>query len=85
MLRELCKDPWDAEFIDNIEPDRQLLYDVILVCVLSGHNYLNTSINVLTYCGMFIFVAVIVAIAGCQLHGRETSTASGVCKGVYHK
>lgn len=30
-MKELCKDPWDAEFIDKIGDDRQLLYDLILV------------------------------------------------------
>jgi len=30
VLKELCKDPWDADYIDRIGDDRQLLYDLIL-------------------------------------------------------
>jgi len=30
-MKELCKDPWDADFIDKIGEDRQTLYDLILV------------------------------------------------------
>jgi len=30
VLKELCKDGWDADFIDKIGEDRQLLYDLIL-------------------------------------------------------
>lgn len=29
-MKELCKDPWDADYIDKIGEDRQLLYDLIL-------------------------------------------------------
>jgi len=29
-MKDVAKDPWDAEFIDNIGKDKQLLYDVIL-------------------------------------------------------
>jgi hypothetical protein len=28
---QLCKDPWDADYIDKIGEDRQALYDLILV------------------------------------------------------
>jgi len=31
VMKELCKDPWDADFIDKIGEDRQALYDLILV------------------------------------------------------
>ena len=31
IMKELCKDPWDAEYIDKIGEERQLLYDHILV------------------------------------------------------
>ena len=30
VLKDLCKDPWDAEYIDKIGEDRQSLYDLIL-------------------------------------------------------
>jgi len=30
IMKELCKDPWDADYIDKIGEDRQLLYDLIL-------------------------------------------------------
>lgn len=30
VMKEVCKDAWDAEFIDRIGEDRQLLYDLIL-------------------------------------------------------
>jgi len=30
IMREVCKDSWDAEFIDGIGDDRQKLYDLIL-------------------------------------------------------
>lgn len=30
-MKELCKDSWDADYIDKIGEDRQLLYDLILV------------------------------------------------------
>ena len=29
-MKELCKEPWDADYIDKIGEDRQLLYDLIL-------------------------------------------------------
>ncbi|GAB5363804.1 hypothetical protein AAMO2058_000914400 [Amorphochlora amoebiformis] len=29
-MKEVCKEPWDATFIDGIGEDRQTLYDVIL-------------------------------------------------------
>jgi len=30
QMKDVCKDPWDAEFIDRIGEDRQKLYDLIL-------------------------------------------------------
>jgi len=30
IMREVCKDSWDAEYIDRIGVDRQKLYDLIL-------------------------------------------------------
>jgi len=30
IMREVCKDSWDADFIDGIGDDRQKLYDLIL-------------------------------------------------------
>jgi len=30
VMREVCKDSWDAEYIDAIGEDRQELYDLIL-------------------------------------------------------
>lgn len=30
IMREVCKDSWDAEYIDSIGADRQKLYDLIL-------------------------------------------------------
>jgi len=30
VMREVCKDGWDADFIDGIGEDRQKLYDLIL-------------------------------------------------------
>ncbi len=35
-MSEICKDLWDAEYIDNIGNDRTLLYEVI-----SAANYLD--------------------------------------------
>lgn len=45
VMKEVCKDPWDAEYIDRIGEDRQLLYDVILV----------RFIIVLFFCSQFRF------------------------------
>jgi S-phase kinase-associated protein 1 len=36
VMKEVCKDEWDADFIDNLATDRQLLYDVAL-----ASNYLD--------------------------------------------
>ena len=30
VMKDVCKDPWDAEFIDKIGENRQQLYDLIL-------------------------------------------------------
>ena len=30
IMKDVCKDPFDAQFIDQIGEDRQLLYDLIL-------------------------------------------------------
>jgi S-phase kinase-associated protein 1 len=30
LMRDVCKDPWDADFIDKIGDNRQQLYDLIL-------------------------------------------------------
>jgi len=30
VMKDVCKDPWDAEFIDKIAENRQQLYDLIL-------------------------------------------------------
>lgn len=30
VMKDVCKDPWDADFIDRIGDNRQALYDVIL-------------------------------------------------------
>jgi len=30
VMKDVCKDPWDAEFIDRIGENRQALYDLIL-------------------------------------------------------
>jgi len=30
IMKDVCKDPWDAEFIDKIGENRQQLYDLIL-------------------------------------------------------
>ena len=38
IMKEVCKDPFDAQFIDNIGDDRQLLYDLIL-----GANYMHVN------------------------------------------
>jgi len=29
-MRDVCKDPWDADFIDNFSDNRQVLFDLIL-------------------------------------------------------
>ena len=31
IMSEVCKDPWDATFIDGVAKERQKLYDLILV------------------------------------------------------
>ncbi len=31
VMKELCEDQWDADFIDTIGDDRALLYDLIMV------------------------------------------------------
>jgi len=36
IMKDVCKDGWDATFIDNIGEDRQKLYDLILAA-----NYLD--------------------------------------------
>ncbi len=38
LMKEVCKDPFDAEFIDQIGEDRQLLYDLILAA-----NYMHVN------------------------------------------
>lgn len=30
VMKDVCKDPWDAEFIDEVGENRQQLYDLIL-------------------------------------------------------
>jgi hypothetical protein len=30
-MKDVCSDPWDAELLDRIAPNRQQLYDLILV------------------------------------------------------
>jgi len=44
VLKDVVKDPWDAEFMDKIGEDRQKLYDITLAA-----NYLN--INALMHLG----------------------------------
>jgi len=46
-MKDVCKDKFDAEFIDNIGNDRQLLYDLIL-----GANYMD--IRSLLHLGLFL-------------------------------
>jgi len=36
VMKDVCRDPWDAEWIDRIGVDRQYLYDLILAA-----NYLH--------------------------------------------
>lgn len=38
VLKEVCNDPWDAQFIDDIGEDRQKLYDLILAA-----NYMDVK------------------------------------------
>jgi len=38
LMKELCKDAWDAEYIDKIGEDRQMLYDLILAA-----NYMDVK------------------------------------------
>lgn len=49
IMKEVCKDKWDADYIDTIADDRQTLYDLILVCVT---------------CFFFLFFCVYVLLAG---------------------
>jgi hypothetical protein len=34
VMKDVCKDAWDAEYIDKIGDNRQQLYDLILVCLV---------------------------------------------------
>lgn len=34
VMKDVCKDPWDADYIDKIGENRQDLYDLILVRLL---------------------------------------------------
>jgi len=38
VLKDVCKDPWDADFIDRIGENRQELYDLILAA-----NYMDVK------------------------------------------
>lgn len=38
IMKDVCQDPFDAQFIDQIGEDRQLLYDLIL-----GANYMHVN------------------------------------------
>jgi len=38
VMKDVCKDPWDAEFIDRIGENRQQLYDLILAA-----NYMDVK------------------------------------------
>jgi len=38
LMKDVCKDKWDAEFIDNIGNNRQQLYDLILAA-----NYMDVK------------------------------------------
>jgi hypothetical protein len=36
IMKDVCKDPWDADFIDKLAENRKMLYDIILAA-----NYLD--------------------------------------------
>jgi hypothetical protein len=40
VMKEVCKDPWDADFIDKIGENRQILYDLILVILIINNRLL---------------------------------------------
>lgn len=44
VMKDVCKEAWDAEFIDAIGEDRQLLYDLILVRVGSGLSVCSVAV-----------------------------------------
>ena len=74
-MSEVCKDPWDATFIDEIGEDRQMLYDLIrvsrsttsscYVCV-SDRRGSNTKMLIVCCICYFLFASL-----GHELHGCE--------------
>ena len=42
VMKDVCKDPWDADFIDTLGENRQELYDLILVCNHQPFDSLDT-------------------------------------------
>lgn len=39
-MKELCKDPWDADYIDKIGEERQALFDLVLAA-----NYMDITVG----------------------------------------
>ena len=80
VMKDVCKDPWDAEYIDKVGEHRQLLYDLILAA-----NYMD--IKSLLHLGCAKVATLIKGVPlekikeilskGTKNEGRETVTAGG--------
>ena len=87
VMKDVCKDPWDAEYIDKIADNRQQLYDLILAA-----NYMD--IKALLHLGCAKVATLIkgaplekikeILSKGTKNEGRET-TVGGEKKDVAEK
>lgn len=84
VMKEMCEDPWDADFIDKIGEDRQLLYDLILVrhkkrfaaAQFCAREPMNSFSSVVV---LFFFYSC--SMPGCELYGCEIAAAPRVREG----
>jgi hypothetical protein len=88
-MKDVCKEKWDADFIDKIGENRQQLYDLILVRFaslalpfFSVPHIQRPQIIQLISTQVFLRVSFIFLIsAGCELHGHQGVAAPWLRKG----
>lgn len=84
VMKDVCKDPWDAEFIDRIAEQKQQLYDLILAA-----NYMD--IKSLLHLGCAKVASLIkgqpldkikdILSKGTKSEGKETAAAAAAITG----
>jgi len=77
VMKDVCKDPWDAQYIDKIAENRQQLYDLILAA-----NYMD--IKSLLHLGCAKVASLIkgqplekikdILSKGTKIEGKDTNT-----------